>query len=353
VTLTSACDVSPPAATVNGTTITQSQLNAQLSDFVNATYGRYVQCTLELQGTLPSSVNGVATNTVSTQLAAFELSTTILQELISQDLARRHVTVSGSELTAARQDLEAQLDSAESSGATTSCNLTGPQLIGKLPNGFSSVEVSYLADEEQLAVTLGHVSLDPTSIRHYYLTHSSEFAQVCLSVIGVSSQSEAQSILSSINSGSTTFSQAAKQDSLLTDSAQNGGAYPCMLTSTLEGSSLLGPIEALSPGQLSQPLSETSSEGQTLWLLVRMNGKPAEALRQARTQIREDLISAQNSKVTAELRRITATGDVWVDPRYGTWTKLRGVLPPTPPPTKYVLSPSAALPTTISSALGG
>jgi PPIC-type PPIASE domain len=290
---------------------------------------------------------------VSTQLASYELSTTILENLVSQDIARRHITVGSSQIAAARQDLAAQLDAAESSGTTTSCNLTGTQLLQRLPTSFSSVEISYLANEEQLAVTLGHVNLGSSGILHYYLTHSSEFAQVCLSVIGVSSQSEAQSILSSINSGTTTFAQAAKQDSLLTNSAQNGGAYACMLTSTLDGSSLLAPIEALSPGQVSQPLSETSSEGQTAWLLVRMNGKPQESLSQAHSQIREDLISAQNSKVTAEFHRITGSAKVWVDPRYGTWSTLKGVQPPVPPPAKYVLSPSAALPATISSALGG
>jgi parvulin-like peptidyl-prolyl isomerase len=353
VTLTSGCDVSPPAATVNGATITQSQLNSRLSDVVNGKYGQLVQCTLDLEGNLPSSVNGVGANTVSTQLASYVLSTSVLEELVSQDLAKRHINVSSSELAAARQDLAAQLDSAESSGTTTSCNLTGSQLLDRLPSTFSSAQISYLADEEQLAVTLGHVNLGSSGILRYYNAHTSEFDQVCLSVIGVDSQSDAQSILGAINSGSSTFAQEAKQNSLLTQSAQNGGAYPCMLTSTLAGSTIQAPIEALSPGQVSQPISETSSEGTTLWLLVRMNGKPVESPKQARSQIRQDLISAQNSRVTAEFHRLTSSAKVWIDPRYGTWSQLRGVQPPVPPPNKYVLSPTAALPVTISSSLGG
>lgn len=342
----SACDVSPPAATVNGTTITQSQLNAQLGDITDTGQsGTYVRCALELDNSLPSSPSGAGDNTVTSQMASYQLSLMILQELISQDLARLGSPVTSSDMNAARQDLAAELEASASSGQGSPCGYSGSALLDRLPSSFASLQVRYLAEEERLAVVLGHVDLGEQGVAGYYLTHLPEFAQICVSVIGVSSQAQATSIEGAITSGATTFAQAARQSSLLTQSAQAGGNLGCVLTSSLQGSPLLSTIGVLPVGQVSSPVSESTTSG-PIWLLFVVNARPEQSLAQSRAQIRNDLLSAQNSRLTSEFHRITRSANVTVDPRYGTWTKLRGVNPPVPPPKRYLLSPSANQPST-------
>jgi hypothetical protein len=344
------CDVSPAAATVNGVTITQSKLDTQLSDVAQNSYSR---CLLQLEGGLPSSVTGVGGNTVSSQLASSELSTLILGQLISRYLASHHVAVTTSAISSARADLEAGLVQAEQSAGSSPCGVAGRQLVERLPSSFANEEVGFLSDQELLAVSIGHLDLSTTGLKRYYSSHVSAFAEVCLSDIEVLSQSQAQSIRNSIASGSTSFGDAARADSEDTSTSSNGGANPCFLMSGLQNASILSAIDALMPGQVSQPVSVTSSTGQTAWLLLQLNGRPELPFTQAATLAREMLLGTQSSKVSEELQHLTKAAHVNVDPRYGTWSHLKGVTPPVPPSTKYVLAPTANTPPSVSSALSG
>jgi parvulin-like peptidyl-prolyl isomerase len=346
------CDVSPSAATVDGTTITQNKLDSQLSDVAQNEYAR---CALELQGAnLPSSLAGAGDSTVSSELASYELSTLILDQLIAQDLGRRHRPVTASELSTAREDLVAQFESSISSGSS-SCpaQVTGQQLFRRLPPGFSSEQVGYLADEEQLAVTVTHVDLSTEALERYYLTNASQFAEVCLSDIVVASQAQAESILGAVSSGAATFAAEARQSSTDTQTAQNGGAIPCVASSEVQNPTIISAISSLAPGQVSQPVQSTTSSGATVWLLLQVNAKPEIPFAQVRSQIRLTLLYGQNSELSREFDRITSGARVTVDPRYGSWSRLRGVRPPVPPAAKYLLSPGADQPGSSSSTLGG
>jgi len=336
----SGCDVAAPAATVDGVAITQSQLDAQLTDVVG---DQYAACVLELQGTnLPSSLTGAGGSTVSSQFASSELSSLVLEDLISQDLARHHHEVTASQTEAAKQDLDAQLGSAISqSSSPCPVQLTGAQLLSRVPAAFAAEQVRYLADEEQLAVAVAHVDLSTTSLERYYRANPSQFAEICLSDIAVTSQSDAQLILGAIDSGSETFAAAARQSSIDTSTAQNGGVIPCVASSEVQNSSLLSAISGLSVGQVSQPVEETSSTGTTLWLLLEVDARPELPFAQVRSQIRESLLSAQDSKLSAEFDQLASHADVSVDPRYGTWARLQGVRPPVAPSAKDVLAPAA------------
>jgi hypothetical protein len=346
------CDVSPPAATVDGATITQSKLDAQLSDVAQ---NQYARCAVELQGaSLPSSLTGAGGSTVSAELASYELSTLVLGELVAQDLARRHHSVSASELSAATEDLVAQFESSTTS-TTSPCpaQVTGRQLLVALPREFSSEQVRYLADEEQLAVAVAHLDLSASALERYYSTHPSQFAEVCLSDIALSSQAQAQFILSAVSSGAATFAGEARQSSTDTQTAHNGGAIPCVASSEVQNPTILSAIASLVPGQISQPVEATTSSGGTVWLLLQVNARPEMPLAQVRSQIRLMLLSGQSAELTREIDRITSRARVTLDPRYGSWSRLRGVKPPVPPAAKYLLSPGADQPVGSSLSLGG
>lgn len=337
--------MSPPAATVDGVTITQSQLNTQLTQVIDNSYSR---CALELQGNLPSSIDGVGGNTVSSQFASYELSTMVLDTLVSQDLARRHVSVSSDALSAARVDLASQLQPSSATGGTSPCGLSGSQLLAHASSSFTTNQIQYLADQEQLAVALGHIDLRDSALRSYYASHASQFAEVCLSDIAVTSQAQAESIRNAVVSGAVPFATEAGQNSIDTQTATNGGAIPCVLGSEVQNTQILAAIASLGAGQVSQPISESQATGETVWLLIEVNGRPELPFAQALPQIRQTLLASEDSSVSSEFDRITADAKVTVDPRYGTWSHLRGVSAPVPPPSKDVLKPSADLPATLS-----
>ncbi|MHB8682071.1 MAG: peptidylprolyl isomerase [Acidimicrobiales bacterium] len=338
---TSACQVGPTAATVGGSSISRSTLDDQLSQISNSVYA---QCALQLQGVnLPTPLSGVGDATVNANFASFELSTLVLEQLIVGDLARRHQAVTSADLASARTDLAAQLTPSAASASPCPGAVSGRRLLGLLPPAFVGEQVRFLAAQERLAAVLGHVDISTPALQRYYQSHPTEFDEVCLSDIAVQSQSQAQSVHDAIASGSTTFGAAAQQSSIDTQTAANGGVIPCVPSSQIVNSVILGAINGLSPGQISQPVFEPQTGGGAggVWFVLALDGRPQVPFDQAQSQIRQQLLSAQNTVVSAEFSRITHRADVVIDPRYGSWNPQQGVRPPAPPRSTWLLSPAA------------
>ncbi|HUD18752.1 MAG TPA: hypothetical protein VMQ59_15920, partial [Acidimicrobiales bacterium] len=83
------CDLSPPAASVNGATISQTALNAELSSVINHANA---QCATQLASGLTTSPAGVATqddgttsNSVTPSFADNILQSLVLQKLEEQN----------------------------------------------------------------------------------------------------------------------------------------------------------------------------------------------------------------------------------------------------------------------------
>ena len=333
-----ACDLSPPAATVAGATVTTSQLNAQLSAIAQSPYA---QCTLQIQGVnLPAKVTGAGDSTVTSELASFELSTLVLERLVTTDLARRGHPVTDGDVTSARQDLVAQLSS---SASQSPCLLSGRQLVDRLPAAFRNQQVRFLAAQERLAATLGKVDLSPAALFTYYQSHPTQFQEVCLSDIAVQSQAQAQQIHDAIASGASTFAAEAQQSSIDTQTAANGGQIPCVATTQIVNQVITNAIAGLSPGQITQPVFEQTGTpgGGGVWFVLQLDGRPNIPFESSQSQIRERLLSPANALVSAEFSRLAARADVSVDPRFGKWTVAQGIQPPTPPPPSDLLSASA------------
>jgi hypothetical protein len=348
--LAAGCDLSPPAATVQGASVSRSQLDAVLSEI---SQNPYAQCALALQGVnLPATLSGAGDDTVSSALGSFELSTLVLEKLIDTDLARRGHPVTASDTSAARADLVSQLTAGSGSASPCPNGVDGQALVNRLPATFRADQVAFLAAQEQLAVTLGHVDIGPAALLAYYRNHSAQFQELCLSDIAVQSQAQAQSIHDAIASGSATFATEAQQNSIDTQTAPNGGQIPCVPSSQVVNSVILGAIAGLKPGQISVPVFEqnASASGGGVWFVLELNGRPDIPFSQAAPQIRQQLLSAQNTVVAAEFSRLAKTAHVDVDPRYGTWTAAQGIQAPKTPPAADLLSRSADLSTSASPA---
>lgn len=334
-----ACDLSPPAATTAGATVTRSQLMAQLSAV--AGNNRYVQCTLAAQGVnLPQSVAGAGTDTVSAGFAAYELSTLVLERLVDADLARRGRSVSAADVAAAKVDLAAQVSSAEQSGSCPLA-LSGRQVIDRLPDVFRQEQAGFFAAQERLAEVVGHVDVSTKALRAYYDSHPTQFAQLCLSDIAVQSQAQAQQIHDAIASGSAAFTAEAQQSSVDQQTAAQGGKLGCVARSQIANQVILGVLAPLHDGQITQPFQEPSGSGANVWLILRLDGTQSVPFSVAQSQIRQQLLSSRSAAVSAEFGRITRGAEVRVDPRFGSWSPTAGIRPPKPPPAEDLLSRTA------------
>jgi hypothetical protein len=354
----SACDVSPTAATVNGVGISQRQFTSDLAAIAGDGSGQVsgAACMLALQGsTVPSPTNGAGEGTVTQAVAGYQLNNLILGELVHQHLARLGRAVTKADLAAARADLLTQLTPSGGQGSSP-CGLTGAALLAKVPSGFLDRQVNYLAEQEKLAAVVGGVDLSEAGLRAYYQAHPDEFQLICLSDIAVPTQAQAAQIRQAVAAGTLTFEAAAAQSSQDTQTRGQGGQIGCFPTAQIQNQVILGALNGVSIGDMSQPVNQPNAQAGAagVWLLLKVDDKPVTPFAEARSQIRQELLASHNSAVTAAFVALTRTADVVVNPQYGSWGRIAGVRPPGTPPPGDLLAPLANRPaSSVPAALGG
>jgi hypothetical protein len=354
------CDLSPPAASVNGATISQSALNAQLSSVINHANA---QCATQLASGLTASPLGVATeddgstpNSVTPSFADNVLQTLVLQTLEQQDLARHQVTVTPAEVAAARVDYEGQLDqqlgqAQQENTAPTNCTLsTSKSIAGQLPPGFLQGESRSLADEEQFEVVAGHVDLSTAGLEAYYRSHRAQLTQSCVNVLVSDTLAQAQSVHDAIAAG-TSFPTESKSADVDAQASPSGGELACEYPPvvTQQFGSTEGPVvNALSTGQLTEPLTlageNSSGAAVTIYVVAQMRAHQLPPFATLRSSIRQAVLVAHDAVVKTTLDRLLLTARISVDPRYGQWSATHGVTVPTPPAPAFVLNAGANVP---------
>ena len=351
------CDVSPPAATVNGVAISQSSLNNELSSEI-ANGG--AQCAALLAAGSTSSPLGVGSegdgttpNAVTPSFADNALETLVLEQLEADTLARRGVAVTQADVAVATSDYEAQLlsqltQAQQQNAAPTGCALTTAKaLSAQLPHAFLAREGQSLADQEVFEVAVGHVDLSQAALEAYYAAHRTQVTEACLNVIVADSAANAQTLHDQIAAG-TTFTDASSSAAVDSQVSPPGGTLQCEYPAevTQQFGATLGPtVLALKTGQLAEPLTlqSQSSTGATtsLYAVVQMRAHQLVPFATLRSSIRQAILSAHASVVGKALNTLVGRAQVSVDPRYGTWSAKRGVAVPTPPTPAFVLHASA------------
>jgi len=350
-----ACDATPTAATVQlgsqNATISQSQLLSDLDTIAGASPAQLsdAACMLELQGATPPTVHGVGDGTVTQDLAKFQLNNLVFNQLVEMRLAQTGHGVTGDDIDAAHADLVAQL-----SPGSSPCGLQGSQLEAKVPADFFHSQVVALAEQEKLIALLGDVDLSPAGLAAYYQAHPTEFQLDCLSAIVVNTQAQAAQIRQQINSGATSFEAAAAASSIDTQSAANGGQLGCTPIAQIQNQVVLGALDGLAVGDISQPVSEANTVTGVgeVWILLKLDSTPVTSLSQAEPQIRQELLSAHAARYNTEMTRVAARAHVTINPQYGSWSVQSGVTSPVPPPARDLLAPFADIPASSASGLG-
>jgi hypothetical protein len=351
------CDVSPPAATVDGASISQSMLNGVLSTEITHANA---QCAAQILAGQTKSPIGIGTegdtttpNAVSPAFADAQLFTLVLQQIETQALARRGVAVTAADVAAARIDYPYQLQQSQAqSGSPSGCALnTATPLAKQLPAGFLQRQTEILAAQEQFEVAVDHVDVSLAALTSYYNTHRSLVTQECLNIVLADSQSAAQTLHDEIASG-TTFPVAAKAAGADQQATPPGGqlqcGYPTGLNSQL-GAALGATVDALGAGQLSEPLAWQTTNRQTgapvtFYLVVQMRQHYLVPFATLRYQIRQAILAQNSATFEVLLHKAVVHAQVTVDPRYGSWNPARGIVAPAPPPPAFVPNAPANVP---------
>jgi len=357
--LASACDVTPPAATANGATISTSTLNTQLQALGNTVAGG---CLLQLENAQVSPGAAEGTGGSGTYTMAFV--NAVLDDQVGDLLAEQYgaskgITVSSSDLTSAQTDLQSTLDGeisqsveqAESEGTVSYCQdatgapITGATLLSALPAGVRSAQVRSQAVDEKL-LALG-ADLSAAAIFDYYAANTSQFTAACVSRIVTDTQAQANSIVTQLHAGAS-FAQLAKSNSIDTQTAANGGALGCDYT-LAEVEQSLG-VQSITAGKPLAPSQDTET-GQ--WEIYEVTSESLEPLSASMSVVRRELLQTTSNvnRVSKEIVAFAHRSNVSIDPQYGTWKGVT-IVPPVGPPSQFLLSAVSGSPTSSSASLG-
>ncbi len=337
------------AATVNGTSISQQDLNSDVHAIAGSAF---YQCYLNSQEYLSSNgsaqlppVVGAGTGqyagdrpTATTAFVANYLETKIGHQLVLQLADERHVTVTQAELTTARANLTAQISAVMSQilqtqqgqnvryGCTvTGQPLTGQQVLSTLPSSFVDEQVQFVATATALQEDLSGVGSSAADLEAYYHAHSAQFDTACLTAAVFSSQAAAQAAAAQVASG-TPFATVASSTS-----SSGGGAQGCDVLSDLV--SKLPPeadLKSLATGAVSAPINDNGT-----YLLLQITSRTPTPYSKAQAAVANAVQQAGSTATQKALTTDERRSSVSVNPQYGVWVPANAsvLTPLTPAPT--------------------
>ena len=284
-----ACNpVTPYAAVVNGTTISASDLNIELAALHQAGAG----------------IDGAGAGTYSAQATAQVLSRQIDFVVVEQQLARRHITIGASDLSAAQADIPG-------SGQFP------PGTFAKLPVDYQNVLIRRQAELTALAASIAGVDISPAGISAYASAHPSGLQNVCAEQIVVSDLASAAAVETDLRAGKSfaAEAQAKSQDSNTNTSGGQLGCHPGILYSQL-GAAVEHAVETIPLGQAAAPVL-----GNRALVILEVTSRTPLSSTEASTAIRQALTGAAQNAIGQVIEPQVAGADVILDARYGRWLR--------------------------------
>lgn len=345
--LAASLTVAGDAATVNGTTITRSDVDGDLAAIAGSPP---FQCYLDAQVTLTSQ--GAAQlpplagagpvradgrpGTYNSSYVGFWMRRLVNDALVQQLAAAHHVTVDRADMAAAKGELAASIDGTfatlSQAGLPTACSQvpSSAEVLASLPAPFVQDQVRSLALIDGLSASAAGYRLTPSGLQSYFASHRSSFDTLCVDAFTVATQASAKQIRSLIQGG-LPFAAAAPAGTLQS---------ACVTPSDANYGALAAVVGSLQVGQVSQPVpSQTGS-----YYLFQLTNRTATSLAVTSPVLREAVVAAGAQRAGAMLTAAARRASVTIDPRYGRWTSssaARGVFPPSSPPASSLLAPAA------------
>lgn len=305
---------SAPAATVNGTTITTKELVDELNA-INANPA-YIK---SLQTAAPGSTALKVTGTTSGSFDAGFVSQTLLRQvlfaMVHAEVAKRHLAADDACRLEASNDAIANLGNGDST--------SGQPLFDKFPKPYQTLLVNRNVDVLLLESALsGQQCGKGPDAEAYYNSHQADFTRTCLSIIGVSDQTTADSVVAQLKAGAD-FATLAKQLSLDTTSAPNGGDIGCKLPSEIGNPQVSALFAAAKVGDVLDPI-----QGQTGYTVVKVTDRQLATLDEVRSQAEELASTSTGQAFSAWLQDAKSKATVTIDRRYGTFDPSRFQISP-------------------------
>jgi parvulin-like peptidyl-prolyl isomerase len=345
VVVAGAFSVPSPAATVNGVSISRTDLNDQLNTISeNAVFGCYLQASVAVRSSSLASlppVSGSGSETFNTAFVDFWLEQQINNLLVEQLAARQHLSIDANALAAGREDLANSISStlgaaAANSGQSAVCAPDGASVVSSLPAGLADQLVRAQAAGDLVLANAAGYGLSTSELSRYFGGHRSQFDTICLSAIQVASQASATSLRSAIVAGED-FASAAMANSTDSASAANGGAIGCYAATDSAYTTVTSDVKGLNVGEVSQPIANSSS-----YLLLMVTSRQPAVFDAVVPAVRQAVLAAGSKQAASDLTQFTKSASVSVDPRYGRWSTESGVgiRPPIGPSATNLLNPS-------------
>lgn len=337
------------AGSVNGTTVSQSELNADLSAIAGSSgFQCYLYADQVLTGGTAATMfpvrgvgasggtpTGTATKDPSSVNAGFSrywLTQLLTNQVVVQVLDQLHLTVTPADLAFGRTSLSAQIDQvlgAYKSQTGSGCGtISAAAVLASLPADFRAEQVRVQADQDVLLAHEAGYTLDQAGLLRYFTLHRATFDTVCLSYAAYGTQAQAAAARAAVSAG-TAFGTVG--------SVRQAG---CLLRLTL--GQLPSSVTSLGAGQVSPPVATPSGGGYFLFEVTKIGHSTFVV---ARPRVLLAVLQAGSARASALIRSAERHAVVTADPRYGRVVpRTAALLPPASPPAASVLNPSANLP---------
>lgn len=332
----------PPAATVDGTAIPESEVVA-LSEANQAYYEQAIEAgddtTGELQQLLDESA-GDGDGTIAMTEASASLRSLIVSQVIRDELARLDALPSEADRDAVRAQL------AE--------NLGGEEAVDELPADllssyidsqslFSAFQAALAAEQDE-----GVEALDPAEreaqMRELY-EQVAPGLPMCVNALLVATEEEAAAASARVDGGEA-FATVAQEVSLDQASAEAGGFLRCL--DPAQSETTLGvDLSGFAVGQLTDPIQVGADDAAqfAVFQVSSLDGPTYEQLLpQLEQQIPAEPVPTDPSQVDVEgpLLALLEAADITVDPKFGTWDAETGTI--VPPDSPAALDATTTIP---------
>ena len=332
---TSACTLTPTAASVNGDTISVASLNSQLQGLTSSAAGL---CLLSLDFPQALDLTGTGTGgagTYRTDFASLVLGNEVDNVLAGQFAAGHQVRITAKDRAQAESEFVTLLDGAISAqaqqaaalGGTLGCqkadgtSFTGKAVLAALPADVRDTELANQAIEQYLLTR--SADLSPSALQSYFAANPTQFVQDCVSVIQTTDQATADTAYNSLKAG-TSLTQVAAAASTDPSVQTRSGQIGCFPESTI-----LSQLQ-LSSVAVGQPVTPVQSNG--TWVVYVVTSRTPVSFAQAASTIAQILIrtTANRQKVSNEVLGFARKSTIDINPQYGTWSGTHITTPPTP-----------------------
>jgi parvulin-like peptidyl-prolyl isomerase len=311
------------AATVNGTDIRRKDVDDELEQIRdNPGYRQALNIrTIEGSG---------GRETFDAAFAAQVLTLRIYYELVDQELAKRHVTLTAAELQAARQDVVAQTGTDPQTGAPNAA--AGERVLRRFSSSYRDEVIHRQAAVARLTTVLGEVDVSDAAVRKYYDENQSQFAQVCAQHILVDTKAEADDVRNQLVAGAD-FGTVAAARSKDPSAKDNKGDLGCQSPDSY--------VPEFGAAITTQPIGEIGQPVQTQFgfHVIRVTQRTTQPFEQVRDQIRQQLAGQGNQALNEWLVAALRKAEITVSPAFGTFDRTPAdggpgkIVPPAAPTT--------------------